>query len=813
MVARPGSYQASNNAGEMAPTAHGRTDIKQFYSGLAYMRNFEPVPQGGSRLSPRTRHVGRIRNKLALLTSSGSAVFTGPFTGAAILATLTFATPQNVTVVSIPASKSSQRLVAILQVEWLDGGTWSPFGDPFLMGTTQADRRVALPPRSFVTTFSIRLRMVSAPPSSTTFTLSPLVAYAETSTLPNAKLRPFTFSLNQSYTVVLIEGHADFYRDTAFVGSAGNNLLESQLPGIDVVQRLDTMQLYHPDVRPVRIFRDGADNAWITDRVPAAHIPNVDLGGSYTNQVTDIWHVYLTFPSSGDHSNGADLTVTLNVNGEQTPGINTGSPPDWSAFLTALQNAIIDLDSVEPGISVTSPGSTTTSREIHIVFSGSENNGGRNVVSAAVVNTTDGAATVNHQQTGKPGGEPLFSTSAGWPSCGNFYQDRLITGGFRSKKGALLASVTADYYNNSVDLVAVNGAILANIDTEGSETLQRIAISRHLVLFTSNAEYFISDRALSKATPPTIVNCSRNGSAPGIPICENEGSLYYMSRNNALLYAATYDDVSQAYPSQPMSLLASHIVNDAVDMAFQRPATASDAGRLWLPRADGTVTVGIILRNQDVTAFARWETSGDVTSVCVDGKNDTFMLVERVVDGTMELHLEKLELGLIFDDTVAQTFEPATTAITGLDIHEGVEVWALADGYVEGPFTVTGGQIALPHASSDVQVGRWTAPRALTLPLPSEVADKVVLRRPKRVHTVRLDLVDATSLAVGANGRPARNVALALSGEAADVPQPPVNRTQAISGLVGFSDDGQVEITQVRPGQLAWRGITIEART
>jgi hypothetical protein len=50
MVARPGTYQASNNAGELAPEEHGRTDLKQFYAGLATALNIEPVPQGGSKL-------------------------------------------------------------------------------------------------------------------------------------------------------------------------------------------------------------------------------------------------------------------------------------------------------------------------------------------------------------------------------------------------------------------------------------------------------------------------------------------------------------------------------------------------------------------------------------------------------------------------------------------------------------------------------------------------------------------------------------------------------------------------------------------
>ncbi|OKO68415.1 hypothetical protein AC629_42120, partial [Bradyrhizobium sp. NAS80.1] len=279
------------------------------------------------------------------------------------------------------------------------------------------------------------------------------------------------------------------------------------------------------------------------------------------------------------------------------------------------------------------------------------------------------------------------------------------------------------------------------------------------------------------------------------------------------LYAGTFDQVSTKYVFSPISLLASHIVNGMADMAVQRPSGIASAARLWMPRADGTMTLGIMLRNQDVTAFVRWHTEGLVRAVCVDGRNVPHLLVERTVDGKQELHFERAEDGLIFDAVVEQTFAPARSVITGLDVHEGATVWALADGYVEGPFTVHAGQITLSFAAASVQVGRWTALYVKTLPLPSEVAERTVLRRPKRVHTVRLDLMGTTSVAVGANDQRPREVALARVGDPIDAPQAPVNETIAITGLTGFSDTGQVVITQTKPGAIAWRGITIEART
>lgn len=822
MVARPGTYQASINAGELAPEMHGRTDVKQFYAGLALALNVEAVPQGGGRLSPRSRHLGRVRNTLQAIAPASSVIALGPHAVGAVIYTLNFNGAPGVSVVTLPGFKSNFALGAVLQVEWFDGTTWASFAQAFTVGISAVDRTIARPPRAQVLARAIRLRLISAPAQPTTFTAPSMNAFSETTTKPDiARVRPFTFGLDQTYTAVQIASHMDFYRDGVFVGSASTSFASDKIAAVKAQQRFDTMLLWHEDVKSKRILRNGADNEWVGDDIPYEAIPRVDLGGVYTNQIADEWKIYFRFPTTGTYAAGINLFLSLNVSGEETPGIPTGpagggiwgANPNWATFETAVKAAIEALPSQSAGVftNVTQPSAGIIILTIR--FESPDNIGQPNTMSAQVVNTSEAAATSTHTVIGIPGGEDLFSTSAGWAATGNFYQERLVIGGFRSKRGALLASVTGSYYNNNVNIISPTGAILANLDTDGAERLHHIARARHLVLFTTDAEYYISDRVLSRTTTPTIVNCSRNGSAPNVPIVESENSLLYVSRDGNLLYAATYDDVSQSYVSQPLSLLASHISRDIVDMALQKPTTDGDAGRLWQVRQNGTMTVGIMLRNQDVTAFVRWETLGSVKSACIDGVNIPHILVERSVGGSTELHLERLELGLIFDATVKQTFPDPITVIPNLEMHEGAEVWAVADGYTEGPFTVAGGAIELPEASSVVSVGRWTRPRAIPLPLPSEVTERIVVKRPKRVHTVRIGLINTTSVAIGANGRAPKDVALARAGDPVDVPQTPVTREEIISGLAGFSPEGQIEITQLKPGLLQWTGFTREART
>lgn len=820
MVAQPGSYIASNNSGELAPELHGRTDIKQFYSGLKLARNIEPVPQGGSRLAPRSRYLGKIRRALTAIAAAAPVENFGPHAVAATLVTIDFSSPPR-SLASVRITLSATIVVgAILQVEYDDGTTWLSFGDAISITKVATERvfSVSLSPGQGVPAFGVRLRMVSNPTGSVTFE-GEISAYEEGDLPDVIKLRPFTFNKTQTYVAALTGDHADMWRDGDFVGSAASGIDEAALALVDTQQRFDTMLLHHADVPAKRILRDGSDHQWPRDDIPYENIPEVDLGGIYTNAVNDIWKIYLRYPTSGTYANGVNLFLSIEVNAEETAGIGTGSPVNWTTFAAAVKSALEGLPSIEAGLTVTEDHATAGLTIITIEFTGAGNVGSDNALTSQVVNTADAASTVTHTQIGKPGGEPLMSDTAGYAACAGFYQDRLVLGGFKSKKGAVLASNTSEYFDLNIEVEAATGAILNNLDTDGAEEVQSIGRARHLLIFTTEAEYFVSDRVLSRTAAPTVVNSSRNGSAAGVPIVQAEDAIYYLGadketteRKGLMLYSMTYDDVAQAYISDPISLLASHIVKGVVDQARQKGTSGSDANRLWMVKDDGTMVTGIFIRNQDVTAFVRWETEGEVLAVCVDGKNRTHVAVRRDVGDGQEIHFERLELGLIFDGTVTQEFSDPVTIVPNLEMHEGAEVWAEADGFVVGPFTVAGGQIELPDPASVVSVGRWTPPRAHLLPIPRDVAERVEVRSPIRVHAVRCDVIDTTSIAIGANDEAADDVPLYKAGDPTDQPLAPFTGVAETEGLVGYTDEGIVEITQARPGLLQWRKITVEAK-
>ncbi len=809
MVARPGVYQASFNGGELSPDVAGNTGLKNYYNGLSLAVNVEPVPQGGFDLPPRTRHRGYVRRALSVAYSGVAA--SASMTGAGVVASWVFPTAVQLACVDLAGLTATPDLPErTLVVEALVGAAWVQIGCALAATATGKARRLGVAPGEAIEAASLRLRLTAAPAAATVVAVASVIVRSEAAAgVPSAQMLPFSASRAASFMAVLTTGHIDIWDGGAWVGCSAAPYGAADVGRVKGPQRDETAILFHPDFAPRRLVYHADPADWSLDSAPLTHIPDVDYGGVYVD-VAEKWTIYLQWVSE---INVTSVSFVVGVDGQETPSIDVVT--DWSETAAAVQAALLDLPNVEPGLTVTDGGVVGGggySRKLFVTFAGDGNKGQSFDLSARIVAQQKASVQTARDRKGKKGGEAIMSASRGWPGCGCFYQQRLFAGGFRSKGSAALASRSGEYFDMNVELENAAGAILANLDTDGAETIMHFAQGRHLCLFTDVGEFYIADRALDRTKPLNVVSSSRIGAHPDIPVVEQEGSLLFVSGGSNLVYASTYNDMAQAYVSEPVTLLASHLFDQVTGAALQRAATATDAQRYWLPRADGVMVLGLLIRGQDVTAFVRWQTDGAVRRIAVDAANLPYVLVERQIGGAARLCVETLHDGLLLDAAVSQAFAAPQTLVAGLAHLEGATVWALADGYSEGPFTVAGGSITLPTASRDVTVGRWVAPRARTMPLARDVGQRTVLKRPARVHTVQLDLMETTSLAVGANGLPVRDVALARMGDPAEGPTPPYSGQKVVSGLVGFSDDGVVEITQTRPGHLRVRDLTIQAR-
>ncbi|MBT56185.1 MAG: hypothetical protein CMF72_22640 [Mameliella sp.] len=620
-----------------------------------------------------------------------------------------------------------------------------------------------------------------------------------------SRLFPFEASDGSSYDLVFSGTYFEAWSATAKLQTVAIGMDTDMLPEMTVAQQLDTMLVFHRDLQTQRIKHLGPTN-WQVDNAPFDYVFNYDYGGpvgggSYSNGVAAVWELEFVGLTN------ASTVFVLTVSGQDTVSILYNSA--MTTLATNIEASLLDLPNISSGISVVSSSGDASGTKIKINFTGSGNEGDGWAVSGRVLNKSDAAVLAFKETPGVTAGEPVFSSDRGWPHCGTFYAQRLLLGGFKSLPNAWCFSKLGDFYNFDERFTEANGPALIPMDISGGERIERIFGSRNLLIFTTQAEYWLAERKLSRTEAPNHVQSSTNGTKRGVPITENEGAAIYVQSSGGVLGEFRYTDVEGNFVSTDISLLASHLVEDVIDQAVKKATKSTNGNRNALVLENGDARLVTILREQEVTGFTRMTTAGDFKATSVNGRNELNFIVARA-DGR---RLEKLDDTILLDQATLFENDPASTDITGLSRFNGQSVWVVADDNVFGPYTVSGGEITLPVAASAGYVGTWSAPRVTTLPPPRDIGPGTVLKRKGRIHSVQISVINTTSIAIASQGGPLRDIDLLRYGAPADQPelQAGYTGTLTIRGLTGFHDEPTITIGQVRPGRMTVRSITIEA--
>lgn len=625
-----------------------------------------------------------------------------------------------------------------------------------------------------------------------------------------ARLFPFTASNGAAYDLVASAGAFSVYQGATWRADIPHGYGAGQLGDLAMAQLLDTGILTHVDAAPARLKHAGPA-AWTLEAAPLTGLPLYDYGGVYTNGVAAEWEIELIGWADGTPS-GTNVIFTLTVSGVETPSLRTnGAGNEGTA--ADLQAAILALPNVAAGVTVTALSEVSSTKRFRVTFSGAGNVGDGWAISGRVVNKADAAVVCSKKTVGVAAGEAIVSAERGWPRCAAIYQQRLLLGGLKSLPNTYLVSRTGSYFNFDERLDTASGPFTVPMDTPGGEAIVRMIPGRDLIILTSEAEYSIADRALSKTAPPVHVEASRNG-ARGRAVAENEGAVLFAFAEGGGVGEFRWTDTNGNYTTGDIGLLAPHLVSNVADLAVRGKTGSQQGNRIGLVRDDGRLVLGTLLREQEVTAYSQVASTGTFLAASCNGANELALLVERPAAGGTRRSLEVAEQGLLLDDAVTLTLDPPSAEVTGLAALEGVEVWAIGGGDVFGPFVVAGGALTLPVAVAEVTVGRWQPPRISTLPVSREVGPKIVAVARGRIHTVHLQLEDTTSVAIACNGRPARDIPLLRTGDviagAGELTQGFTGR-RTIRNLKGWFDDPYVTITQVRPGRLGLKSIVLEA--
>jgi hypothetical protein len=398
------------------------------------------------------------------------------------------------------------------------------------------------------------------------------------------------------------------------------------------------------------------------------------------------------------------------------------------------------------------------------------------------------------------GAEAVWSSARGWPKSITFFSGRMWLGGSKKRPQSLWGSVTNDFYNFNLGTALDDESIYVTLDTDQVNAITGIFAGRHLQIFTTGGEFYMPD-AIITPEKSSVKRQSLFGSSSVRPK-SLDGSTLFLDRTGKSIREFIYTYTEDAYTSTSTSLLASHLLSSPVDMDVSRGTSKDDANYLYLVNDNGTMAVFNMLRNQEVSGWTQWVTSGSIEAVCVV-VDDVYFVTKRTINGSVVRFLEMVDVDSYTDANERST--PGSATVTGLGHLNGEECRVKADGAVMSNATPTSGNITLSRSAAAVEVGLDYDTLIKTMPLNMDFQNGPTLMRKKRIIRVQLDVHETLGLHIDGTLLPDRALGVNVLN---NTPTPYTGLKDVYK--MGWSELAQVEISQTDPVPMLLLGVSLE---
>jgi hypothetical protein len=324
-------------------------------------------------------------------------------------------------------------------------------------------------------------------------------------------------------------------------------------------------------------------------------------------------------------------------------------------------------------------------------------------------------------------------------------------------------SKTGAFFDFDIDDGDDDEAIFATISSRKLNDIVDVYPGRNLQIFTSGAEFAVT----SKPTTPSSITIQPQTShgANKVEVQDVDGSTIFVDRHGKSLLSFLYSFNEDAYTSDDRSVLASHLINQPVDMALLAGTASDDANWLFIVNTDGTATILNTLRSQDINGFTSWKTDGDVKSVCVVD-DQLFMTVERTVNSVAKLFIERWDFTYLMDCSIKSV--QVAGVIDGLDHLDGESVKVLTrdgqadanEGYVLSSYTVASGEITLDpsevYSFTTYEVGLPFVPTIKPMPLNTNIGSGQNQMRLKKIVRMNVRVYESSGINIDGIAVPVR---------------------------------------------------------
>ena len=794
-MAKTRFIQSSFVSGELSPLLKGRIDLAQYYQGVQTAKNVVIVPQGGMKRRPGTEYVQTVLNTLTRNTT----VATAPNGGTA--ANVNDDNDSTVCTTTVGISTTNPYVVCKFDLGSATAVEFFDVRNVFLSAGTSSEFKIqystddvtytdaASVPLLGVSTQDFRLfvgktarywrlaRIGSTDLTTSVVSVGTVAPIEQTATASNFKMLDFSVEDDRHYLLLLTENNIRVFRaPNTHVADIKTTIASADVPNVRATQVENVALLFQENTIPQRLINLGTDIDWFIDNVPFTNVPQYDYNDSSSpTPVNDVQVMTLAAFVAGDK-------FQIDIEGVVSKNITfagDATADEQAATVANIQRNIQEMPVMgETGVTVARTGATQYS----ITVGGESAKDFELYAAFATTGTASKTIAFTKSANGSPRKEDVWSATRGYPKTACFYEGRLVLGGTRSKPQSLFFSKSGSFFDFDIGDGDDDEAIFVTISSRKLNDIVDVFPGRNLQVFTSGAEFAVTSKPVTPSSAQVAPQTSHG--ALNVETQDVDGSTIFVDRNGKSIRDFVFSFNEDAYITQDLSVLASHLITQPIDMALLSGTQSDDANWVFFVNADGNGVILNTLRAQDITGFTRWEARGSIEGVCVVDE-DLYLVRRRTINSVVVKFLERWNFDHKMDASIKIEPTASQTVLTGLDYLEGETVQIVADGVVLQERDVSGGSITLESSETGydvVEVGLNFNIEVKPMPLNTNVGSGQNQMRLKRVVRINSRVYQSSGVYVNGNAVPIR-----AFGAAPDTPldNPPDVLTGIIDDIYG----------------------------
>jgi len=575
-----------------------------------------------------------------------------------------------------------------------------------------------------------------------------------------SRLVSFEFSTSDSYMLCFTHNRMYVFKSGSLVtniNGTGNPYLvttigSSVLNDMCWTQSADTLIVTQETMAPVKIVRGASDSSWTASNLTLDSIPKYAYTIAYSNPSATLT------PSAV--SGKITLTASSSVFNSGHVGQYINATPQGRAKIVAY-------------------------------------------VSGTVVNAVtefpffNSSAIASGSWELETGYEDVWSSSKGWPRSVTFHQGRLFFGGSKSRPSTIWGSRVGQFFDFEPTEGFDDDAVEATLDTNTFNAIVDMISGRDLQVFTTGGEFYVPQQGLEPITPASffVNSAGRNGSKPGVRVQLLDAGTLFIQRQGKSLSEVSFSDTQLTYITSKISLLSGHLLKGPKRMALRKAVDTDENDLLLIVNAtDGTIAAYSLLRVENVIAPSEFiTTGGEFQEIGVD-ITTIYAVVKRTIDGVVQYYVER------FDNTLLTDCAKTGGAISSLTVSHlvGKTVNLLLDGLVQADEIVgSGGTVTLPRASTtSYEIGLPIAVEARTMPVDVKLQTGTRVGFKKRIVEVNALVLETQHMKINGIEVPFRTFDTA---GILDTDIPEFTGTKILNGILGYSNEAKITITQTYP--------------